>query len=152
MIVKKKKLIIVLSALILLFLLSVQIVKSNTLLKEKEMLQAEISKQEEKNYFLKNKYNQTKKIKNSRVKTKNVGLKENTAEILTEIKKIDLKLIDLSSTENELNLNLSGDFHSILHFINYLESETAALKIEEFKIKKNDYDLFLFLKLKKELI
>lgn len=152
MIVKKKKIIIILSVFMLLILVAVQIVESTTLLKEKKILQTEISKQEEQNYLLRNRYNQTKKIKNLRVNTKNVGLKENTAEILAEIKKIDLKLIDLSSTENELNLNLSGDFHSILHFIDYLESEFAVLKIKEFKIKKNDHNLFFFLKLKKELI
>lgn len=79
-------------------------------------------------------------------------LKKRTSEIVAQSENFNLKLIDFSSSETELNLNFNGSFHSILNFIYYLEIEMDQFKIAEFKIKNSNNDLFFFLKLKNELI
>jgi hypothetical protein len=87
-----------------------------------------------------------------RNKNQLIDIKEKTAVILAELEKYNLVLIDFSSTETELNLNLKGDFHSILNFMFYLENNIESLKIVEFKIKENQNELFFFARLKNELI
>jgi hypothetical protein len=150
--IKKGKLLRIILILLLLFILAFQVAKTKEFFNKKELLQNEIEKQQQQNINLKNKYLKTvynNKAKETETKTR---LKENTAEILTDLKNYNLKLVDFSSAQTELNLNLNGDFYSILNFIHYLEIEKNQFKIEEFKIKNNDSNLFFFLKLKNELI
>lgn len=148
----KKKLMSILLALLLVLLLIAQVSKIFNLYQEKIMLESEIFEQQHKKNFLVSKYQKAMKITNKKKNNYNIDLKANTAAILSKIKVMDLKLIDFSSSENELNLNIKSDFHSILSFIYYLESEINILKIKELKLKKSENSLFLFLKLEKELV
>lgn len=148
----KKKLMSILLALLLVLLLIAQVSKTFNLYQEKTMLESEIFEQQHKKNFLVSKYQKAMKITNKKKNNYNIDLKANTAAILSKIKVMDLKLIDFSSSENELNLNIKSDFHSILSFIYYLESEINILKIKELKLKKSENSLFLFLKLEKELV
>ncbi len=152
MIINQTKLFKISLILLLLFLLLVQGLKSREIIKKKELLQLKILEQQKQNHDLKNKY--TTKISTSNSKNKNqlIDIKEKTAVILAELEKYNLVLIDFSSTETELNLNLKGDFHSILNFMFYLENNIESLKIVEFKIKENQNELFFFARLKNELI
>lgn len=148
----KKKLMSILLALLLVLLLIAQVSKTFNFYQEKIMLESEIFEQQHKKNFLVSKYQKAMKITNKKKNNYNIDLKANTAAILSKIKVMDLKLIDFSSSENELNLNIKSDFHSILSFIYYLESEINILKIKELKLKKSENSLFLFLKLEKELV
>ncbi|MGM0500068.1 MAG: hypothetical protein ACQERL_07685 [Bacillota bacterium] len=137
--------------ILLLFILLFQLVKTKEFSNKKQLLETGIIKQKLINSDLKNKYLQTVNTQTKAAETKS-DLKESTADILAELKTFNLKLIDFSSAQTELNLNLNGSFHSILNFIYYLEIEMNQFKIAEFKIKNSDNDLFFFLKLKNELI
>lgn len=137
---------------LLLFLLIVQGLKSKEIVKEKDRLQLKILEQQKQNYNLKNEYSTKISINNSKSKSQLIDIKEKTAVILAEAEEYNLILIDFSSTETELNLNLKGNFHSILNFIFYLENGIEALKIIEFKIKKNQDTLFFYVRLKNELV
>ncbi|TDO92280.1 hypothetical protein DFR79_10693 [Halanaerobium saccharolyticum] len=152
MTIKQTKLFKISLIFLLLFLLIVQGLKSKEILKEKELLQLEILEQQRQNYNLKNKYSTRISTNNSRGKNKLLNIKEQTAVILAEATAYNLVLIDFSSTETELNLNLKGNFHSILNFIFYLENSVEDLKIIEFKIKKNQDTLFFYVRLKSELV
>ncbi|WP_076543610.1 hypothetical protein [Halanaerobium kushneri] len=146
-----KPLIISLSFLVC-FLLIIQIGNSRVLFDRQKTLKENIEKQQQKNILLKNKYSLNETFSQAASREKIVNLKEITTQILAELKLYHLILIDFSSTKNELNLNLTGDFNSFLKFLYYIENELKVLKIEEFKIKDNSKSLFFFLKLKKELI
>lgn len=141
------------SAVILLGILFLtQLLLTKELFEESGLLQTEINKQRGQNKILENNYQQLRKEKRLKTNFKRAGLKENTAEILEKLKFFKLRLLDFSSGSNELNLNLTGNFHSILQFMQYLEDQMIGLEIAEFKIKSSGNHLFLFLKLKNELI
>lgn len=145
MLSKKKKIIKISLFLLLFFLLIIQGVKGRSIIQEHKSLYLEITKQQYKNQTLKNEYS-------SSSGRQLFDLKAKTSEIFAELKSCSLKIIDYSSTEGELNLNLRGDFNSILKFIYYLDNETEGLKIDEFKIKEDQDTLFFFVKLKNELM
>lgn len=151
MIIKRQQLLKIILIITLLFILFFQILKTKEVFKEKTFFEAEIIKEQSKISKLKNKYLKTVNNKDNQNRTNN-GIKEGTAEILAELKKINLKLIDFNSVQTELNLNLQGSFNSILKFIYFLEIEMNQYEISELKIKNSDTDLFCFLKLKNELI
>ncbi|KXS50482.1 hypothetical protein SAMN04488598_10188 [Halanaerobium congolense] len=148
---KNEKLIRLLLIVLLLIVFIVQTAASRNFLNKKELLQSQIKNQRLQNEKLKRKYKNQLKLRPD-LRNKAVTLKKNTAEIIEQSKKLNLVLVDLSSAQTELNLNLKGDFHSILKFIQYLELEQNQLEITEFKIKNNGNKLFFFLKLKNELI
>ncbi|SDK31148.1 hypothetical protein [Halanaerobium congolense] len=148
---KNEKLIRLLLIVLLLIVFIVQTAASRNFLNKKELLQSQIKNQRLQNEKLKRKYKNQLKLRPD-LRNKAVTLKKNTAEIIEQSKKLNLVLVDLSSAQTELNLNLKGDFHSILKFIQYLELEQNQLEITEFKIKNNGTKLFFFLKLKNELI
>mgnify|MGYP006442026771 CR=1 FL=1 len=152
MTIKQNKLLKISLVFLLLFILIVQGLKSREIVNKKELLQFEISAQQQQNSNLQNKYSNHSRSSNLSIKNQSFDLKEKTAAILSELQNFNLELIDFSSSKAELNLNLSGDFNSILNFIYYLENQIESLKIEEFKIKKNRNKLFFFVKLKNELI
>jgi hypothetical protein len=152
MIIKQNKSLKIVLIILLIILIAVQALKSREIIKENKILQFEISKQQQENSLLENKY-ANKRLDSNLSSNKQVfDIKAKTAEILSELQIFDLELIDFSSSKAELNLNLSGDFISILNFIYYLENQSDALKIDEFKIKENSDQLFFFVKLKNELI
>lgn len=151
MIIKRQQLLKIILIITLLFILFFQILKTKEVFNEKTFFEAEIIKEQSKISKLKNKYLKTVNNKDNQNRTNN-GIKEGTAEILAELKKINLKLIDFNSVQTELNLNLQGSFNSILKFIYFLEIEMNQYEISELKIKNSDTDLFCFLKLKNELI
>ena len=144
MLSKKKKIIKISLLLLLFFLLIIQGVKGRSIIQEHKSLYLEITKQQYKNQTLKNKHPSSSR--------QLFDLKAKTSEIFAELKSCSLKIIDYSSTEGELNLNLRGDFNSILKFIYYLDNETEGLKVDEFKIKEDQDNLFFFVKLKNELM
>jgi hypothetical protein len=148
---KNEKLIRLLLIVLLLIVFIVQTAASRNFLNKKELLQSQIKNQRLQNEKLKRKYKNQLKLRPD-LRNKAVTLKKNTAEIIEQSKKLNLVLVDLSSAQTELNLNLKGDFHSILKFIQYLDLEQNQLEITEFKIKNNGNKLFFFLKLKNELI
>ena len=152
MIIKQNKLLKIILVVLFLLLIIIQTLNCRNIINEKELLLAEISVQQEEISNLEAEY--IYKKRNSKLGSirQAPNLKEKTAEILSKLESFNLKLIDFSSSEAELNLNLSGDFSTILNFIYYLEAEIKALKISEFKIKKNSDQLFFYLKLKNELI
>ncbi|RAK11045.1 hypothetical protein C8C77_10323 [Halanaerobium saccharolyticum] len=152
MIINQKKIFKISLIFLLLFLLLSQGLKSREIIKEKEIMQYKISEQKQQNNNLKNEYSTKISMRNSESDNQLINIKEKTAAILAKVQKYDLILIDFSSTETELNLNLEGNFHSILNFVYYLENSIESLKIIEFKIKKNKDTLFFFVKLKNELI
>lgn len=152
MIINRKKLLKISLIFLLLFLLLVQGLKSREIIKKKELLQLKILEQQKHNHDLKNKYSTKSSTSNSKSKNHLIDIKEKTAVILAELEKYNLILIDFISTETELNLNLKGNFHSVLNFLFYLENNIESLKIVEFKIKENQNELFFFVKLKNELI
>ena len=149
--INRKQLLRIILIILLLFILIFQGIKTKEFSNKKEQLQAEIIKQQLRNFNLKNEYLKTIN-NNAKAAAAESDIKESTAQILAELKIFNLKLIDFSSAQTELNLNLNGSFHSILNFIYYLESEMNQFKIAEFKIKNGEKDLFIFLKLKNELI
>lgn len=149
--INRKQLLRSILIILLLFILLFQFVKTKEFSNKKQLLETGLIKQKLINSDLKKKYLQTVNTQTKAVETKS-DFKKSTADILTELKTFNLKLIDFSSAQTELNLNLNGSFHSILNFIYFLEVEMNQFKIAEFKIKNNDNDLFLFLKLKNELI
>jgi hypothetical protein len=149
---ERKKLLMISAVVLLIFILVLQLGKSRDSFKIKKILQNEIEKQQKQNSLLENEYYRAGSLDKSAVEGKISSLKRSTSQILADLAEYDLKLIDFSSTENELNLNLKGSFKSIIHFIYYLESELKSLKIEEFKIKDDSKGLFFYLKLKNELI
>jgi len=152
MIIKQNKSLKIVLIILLVILIAVQALKSREIIKENKILQFEISKQQQENSLLENKY-ANKRLDSNLSSNKQVfDIKAKTAEILSELQIFDLELIDFSSSKAELNLNLSGDFISILNFIYYLENQSEAFKIDEFKIKENSDQLFFFVKLKNELI
>jgi len=152
MIIKQNKSLKIVLIILLIILIAVQALKSREIIKENKILQFEISKQQQENSLLENKY-ANKRLDSNLSSNKQVfDIKAKTAEILSELQIFDLELIDFSSSKAELNLNLSGDFISILNFIYYLENQSEAFKIDEFKIKENSDQLFFFVKLKNELI
>lgn len=148
---REKKILNYLLILLLVILLVFQFVKIENNLKAVDSLQAEILKEQLNNERLEKKYkkekaeniNQNKK----EAEFEELNLKEMSSAILNELKDFNLKLIDFSSSESELNLNLNGDFNSILAFINQVENKSSALLVAEFKLKRNSGSLFLFLKL-----
>ena len=117
---------------------------------QKEIITVELKKQQFKINSLKNNYRL--KSRNFNLKEKNISLKDSTAEILNKLKTLNLNLIDFSSTKTELNLNINGNFHSLLKLLYYLENEISGIKIKELKLKNNDNNLFFYIKLKNELI
>lgn len=152
MIIKQNKLLKIILVVLFLLLIIIQTLNCRNIINKKELLLAEISVQQEEISNLEAEY--IYKKRNSKLGSirQAPNLKEKTAEILSKLESFNLELIDFSSSEAELNLNLSGDFSTILNFIYYLEAEIKALKISEFKIKKNSGQLFFYLKLKNELI
>lgn len=149
---ERKKLLMISAVVLLIFILVLQLGKSRDSFEIKKILQNEIEKQQKQNSLLENEYYRAGSLDKSAAEGKISSLKRSTSQILADLAEYDLKLIDFSSTENELNLNLKGSFKSIIHFIYYLESELKSLKIEEFKIKDDSKGLFFYLKLKNELI
>jgi nitrous oxide reductase len=149
--INRKQLLRSILIILFLFILLFQFVKTKEFSNKKQLLETGLIKQKLINSDLKKKYLQTVNTQIKAVETKS-DFKKSTADILTELKTFNLKLIDFSSAQTELNLNLNGSFHSILNFIYFLEVEMNQFKIAEFKIKNNDNDLFFFLKLKNELI
>lgn len=152
MIIKQNKLLKIILVVLFLHLIIIQTLNCSSIINEKELLLAEISVQQEEISNLEAEYIYKKRKSNVGSIRQATNLKEKTAEILSKLESFNLELIDFSSSEAELNLNLSGDFSTILNFIYYLEAEIKALKISEFKIKKNSDQLFFYLKLKNELI
>lgn len=152
MTIKQNKSLKIALIILMVLLLTVQGLKSREIIKEKKFLQLEISKQQQENKDLENEYAEKSQKGKLRINEQAFDIKAETAKILSELEIYNLKLIDFSSSRTELNLNLSGDFSSILNFIFYLENQSEALKIEEFKIKENSDQLFFFVKLKNELI
>lgn len=152
MIIKQNKLLKIILVVLFLLLIIIQTLNCRNIINKKELLLAEISVQQEEISNLEAEY--IYKKRNSKLGSirQAPNLKEKTAEILSKLESFNLELIDFSSSEAELNLNLSGDFSTILNFIYYLEAEIKVLKISEFKIKKNSGQLFFYLKLKNELI
>ena len=150
--IKQKRIFIIFLGALLLLLLIIQLSKSKEIIDQNQLLQFKIRKQQQQNHILKSEYLKSYKSNNSDKSVQAIKLKECTAEILLKAKKSNLKLIDFSSAQNELNLNITGDFHSILNFVQFLEGKMIGLQIEELKIKKNNNELFFFLKLKNELI
>lgn len=150
MIINQNKVIKISLVFILLMLLMFQVVRSKAIIKEKKLLQFELTEKQKLITDLKNNYSNRRNYLSPN--SQPFDIKTKTAEILSKINSFNLKLIDFSSSEAELNLNLRGEFNSILNFIYYLENSTEALKVEEFKIKDDNNNLFLFLKLKNELI
>lgn len=149
--INRKQLLRSILIILFLFILLFQFVKTKEFSNKKQLLETGLIKQKLINSDLKKKYLQTVNTQIKAVETKS-DFKKSTADILTELKTFNLKLIDFSSAQTELNLNLNGSFHSILNFIYFLEVEMNQFKIAEFKTKNNDNDLFFFLKLKNELI
>lgn len=149
---KRKRLLIISAVILLCLLLVMQFGKTRDLFAAKKTLEKEIEAQQKQNALLKSKYPSAESSDKAADQKETSSLKESTAQILAEIKVYDLQLIDFSSGKNELNLNLQGEFKSILSFIYYLESELNFLEISEFKIKDESRELFFFIKLKNELI
>ncbi|MFW6251741.1 MAG: hypothetical protein ACOC27_00725 [Halanaerobium sp.] len=149
---KKEKIIRIAVVFLFCFLIIIQLTGSRELFKAKKLLQREIEKQQKQNILLEKEYFSAETSSAQPHINSKQDLKELTAQVLAELKVYNLKLIDFSSAETELNLNLSGDFNSVLRFLYYLENEIGVLSIEEFKIKDDSRDLFFFIKLKKELI
>lgn len=147
-IIQKNIYIYILIILVLLFLILQSYHLKNNFYKNKN-LHAKIQKQKQNNLTAKENYQKNIEHKNLNNNSPAKSLAAKTASILVEVKNLNLKLIDLNRTKTEINLNISGDFHSILNLIKYLEIEMIDLKIREFKLKNNDKDLFLFLKLRK---
>ena len=148
-----QKRIMLFSAVILLAVLFLsQLLLTKELFKKEKLLQTEIKEQRGQNKILENNYQQYRKAHTLKTHFQRKGVKESTAEILEKLKFFKLRLIDFSSGSSELNLNLKGDFYSILQFIQYLEAKMIGLEIVEFKMKRSGNNLFLFLKLKNELI
>lgn len=150
--INQKRVMLFAAAILICFLFLTQLLLTRDLFEESSLLQTEIDKQRGQNKILENKYQQLRKDKRLNNNFRSVGVKESTAEILEKLKSFKLQLIDFSSGSNELNLNLRGDFHSILQFIQYLEEQMTGIELVEFKIKSSGNSLFLFLKLKNELI
>lgn len=149
---KRKKLVIISAVFLLCLLLFMQLGKSREQLALRRSLESEIEAQQKQILILENKYTSAESSKKTPARKQKSNLKDSTAQILAELKLYDLELIDFSSGENELNLNLQGEFKSILSFIYYLETELKFLEIAEFKIKDDSRKLFCFVKLKNELI
>ncbi len=145
---KYRKTYIYLSIFFLVFLIIFQIRSSKNLIVKLNLLQRNIENIQEENTVLRNKY--LKKSKNDRaedVHKNQVDLKENTPLILEKLKNYNLRLLDFSNAESELNLNINGDFNSILLLIDYLEEEFYQVEIKEIKFKQNGDQLFSFIKL-----
>ncbi|PUU89784.1 MULTISPECIES: hypothetical protein [Halanaerobium] len=149
---KRKKLVIISAVFLLCLLLFMQFGKSREQLAVRRSLESEIEARQKQILILENKYTSAESSEKTPVREQKYNLKDSTAQILAEIKLYDLELIDFSSGENELNLNLQGEFKSILSFIYYLETKLKFLEIAEFKIKDDSRNLFFFIKLKNELI
>lgn len=150
--IKKEKILIISVVFILLILIMFQLGKTKSLISQKMKLESAIKKQQLENSYLKTQsQNKLKSIKSKQNNPK-INLEAESSEILKKLNKFDLKLIDFSSNQKELNLNLSGDFHSFLTFIYHLENKINKIEIIEFKIKNVENQLFFFLKLKNELI
>ena len=150
--IKKEKILIISVVFILLILIMFQLGKTKSLISQKMKLESAIKKQQLENSYLKTQsQNKLKRIKSKQNNPK-INLEAESSEILKKLNKFDLKLIDFSSNQKELNLNLSGDFHSFLTFIYHLENKINKIEIIEFKIKNVENQLFFFLKLKNELI
>ncbi|MFP4370936.1 MAG: hypothetical protein ACOCUG_00210 [Halanaerobium sp.] len=150
--INQKRVILFAAFILLCLIFLTQLLLTKDLFEESGLLQIEINKQREQNKILENKYQKLRKDKKLNNNLKRAGIKESTADILEKLKFFKLQLIDFSSDSNELNLNLRGNFHSILQFIKYLESQMTGIELVEFKIKSSGNSLFLFLKLKNELI
>lgn len=133
--------------LLLLIVVLVQVAESKSLFRQRNDINKQVELVKEKNIFLKKKLWDLRKNKNK----KSFKERYSTANIIEKSKAFNLELIDFSSSKTELNLNLYGKFHSILSFFNYLE-EIENIKIIEFKLKSERKSLFLFIKLRKELI
>ena len=136
--------------LLIVILIIFQFIKIGNNLDSKNSLQAEVLKEEINNQRLENQYIKEKAENHNKNKKTAVdsflNLKAGSSEILEELKAFDLKLIDFTTSEAELNLNLNGDFNSILAFINLIETKSSILFIKEFKLKRDSDSLFLFLK------
>lgn len=140
-----KKILISIFLIILIFLSYYQLAAGKRGISKKSELKFEIEKQQYLNSKLEADYSLKK---NSNInKKQNLDIKEGTAKVLSDLKLYNLQLIDFSSSELELNLNLSGNFNSIIHFIYYLETEMPDWKINELKIKDSSEQLFFFIKL-----
>lgn len=150
--IKKEKILIISVVFILLILIMFQLGKTKSLISQKMKLESAIKKQQLENSYLKTQ--SQNKLKSIKLKQNNpkINLEAESSEILKKLNEFDLKLIDFSSNQKELNLNLSGDFHSFLTFIYHLENKINKIEIIEFKIKNVENQLFFFLKLKNELI
>ena len=145
---KYRKTYIYLSIFFFIFLIIFQIRSSKNLIVKLNLLQRNIENIQEENTGLRNKYLKISKNEKAEEVHKNqADLKENTPVILEKLKKYNLRLLDFSTTESELNLNINGDFNSILLLINYLEEEFNRVEIKEIKFKQNGDQLFSFIKL-----
>ena len=145
---KYRKTYIYLSIFFLVFLIIFQIRSSKNLIVKLNLLQRNIENIQEENTGLRNKYLKISKNEKAEEVHKNqADLKENTPVILEKLKKYNLRLLDFSTTESELNLNINGGFNSILFLINYLEEEFNRVEIKEIKFKQNGDQLFSFIKL-----
>lgn len=152
--VKKSKLFKLLIVFLFLLLIMFQSLAIKRLFNENKTLKTKIIQQLEINERTKQEYknNKTKIQIETKAKTvKNLNHNNLTAEILNHLEKLNLVLIDYSNNQGNLNININGDFHSILNLFNYLENE-KFVKIMEFKLKNNQENLFLFIKIKNELI
>lgn len=147
---KKEKIIVILITILLLFLLIFQLNKAKTNLKKAETIKNQVNQLQQLNRNLELNYH--KSLNNQNVIKKEQKESGFETLILAKLEEFNLAMIDFSSTETELNLNLNGDFHSILHFIYYLELSLVQLEIKNFKIKTDTNSLFFFIKIEKELV
>lgn len=149
--IKNEKALFYLIFFLLIIILLFQVFKLKNNLSLQERLNYKLEKQQLKINTLKNNY----RIKGSNLNLKeknNISLKNNTAQILNKLKTLNLSLIDFSSTKTEFNLNISGDFHSLLKLLYYLENEIPGIKIEELKLKSSNNSIFFYIKIRDELI
>src|SRR6056297_2989359 len=102
--INRKQLLRIILIILLLFILIFQGIKTKEFSNKKEQLQAEIIKQQLRNFNLKNEYLKTIN-NNAKAAAAESDIKESTAQILAELKIFNLKLIDFSSAQTELNLN-----------------------------------------------
>lgn len=147
--IKKEQLLIII-AVMLFLLLIFQIYQLKIKVNQVKNFELKILKAQQLNRNLEADYYE--KLKHNNLKNNQMILKDFDTLILAKLEQFNLKMIDFSSTETELNLNLTGDFHSILHFIHFLEVKVGKLNITNFKIKDRAEDLFLFIKIEKELV
>lgn len=136
---------------LLIIIILFQLFKLKDNLSMQKKLNYQLEKQQLKTSALKNNYRIKGSNSNSN-ELKNRAFKNNTAQILDRLKTFNLDLIDFSSNKAELNLNINGDFHSLLKLLYYLENEMSGIKIEELKLKSSNNKLFFYIRIRDELI